>query len=48
VSDQIIDQAEEELLSLEISDEMLETAGTNDKAGAYTLYACTGLSTCPD
>jgi hypothetical protein len=47
MSDKIIDQIEEEILSFEVSDEALETAGSKDKVGAYTLYACTGLSVCP-
>ena len=44
----IIDQTEEEILSYEVSDEALENSGAvKDKVGNYTLYACTGLSTCP-
>jgi hypothetical protein len=38
---------EEDLLTFEVSDEALETAGGNDIAGNYTLAACTGLSVCP-
>jgi hypothetical protein len=40
------DQTEEEILSYEVSDEALETAG-KDQAGLFTLGACTGLSVCP-
>jgi proteasome assembly chaperone (PAC2) family protein len=40
-------QADEELLSYEISDEALETAGNAGKENAYTLGACSGLSVCP-
>lgn len=47
MNETIIDQTEEEILSHEVSDEALETAGAKDKMGNYTLYACTGLSTCP-
>jgi hypothetical protein len=44
-----LDQNEEEILTYEVSDEALETAaGTGkEKAGNYTLGACTGLSVCP-
>jgi hypothetical protein len=44
-----IDQADEELLTFDISDEALEaTAGTvREKAANYTLGACSGLSVCP-
>ena len=38
-----LEQIEEEILSYEVSDELLETAATA-KAGAYTLGFCTGLS----
>jgi hypothetical protein len=42
-----IDQREEEIL-FEVSDEALEAAaGTNEKAGAFTLAFCSGLDTCP-
>ncbi|MGB8897093.1 MAG: hypothetical protein WA322_05915 [Pseudolabrys sp.] len=38
---------EEDLLTCEVSDDALETAGGNEIAGNYTLTACTGLSVCP-
>jgi hypothetical protein len=38
---------EEDLLTYEVSDDALETAGGNEIAGNYTLAACTGLSVCP-
>jgi hypothetical protein len=38
---------EENLLTYEVSDEALETAGGNEIAGNYTLANCTGLSVCP-
>ena len=38
---------EEDLLTHEVSDEALETAGENEIAGNYTLAACTGLTVCP-
>ena len=38
---------EENLLTYEVSDEALETAGGNEIAGNYTLVACTGLTVCP-
>ena len=43
------DQTEEEILTYEVSDEALEAAGAAEKqkAGAYTLGFCTGLSACP-
>ncbi len=40
-------QLDEELLSYEVSDEALETAGNAGKENAYTLGACSGLSVCP-
>ena len=44
-----LDQNEEEALTYEVSDEALEiAAGTGkEKAGNYTLGACSGLSVCP-
>ena len=44
-----VDQADEEILNHEVSDEALETAGgaSKEKAGNYTLGFCTGLSACP-
>jgi hypothetical protein len=38
---------EENLLTYQVSDEALETAGGNEIAGSYTLASCTGLSVCP-
>ena len=38
---------EENLLTYEVSDEVLETAGGKEIAGIFTLGACTGLSVCP-
>jgi hypothetical protein len=40
---------EDEILSVQVSDEMLETtAGVgNEKGGGITLSFCSGLSTCP-
>jgi tRNA/tmRNA/rRNA uracil-C5-methylase (TrmA/RlmC/RlmD family) len=40
-------QTEDSVLSFEISDEALESAGENVTAANYTLGACTGLSVCP-
>jgi hypothetical protein len=41
-----LDQTEEEILTYDVSDEALETAGAGEKAN-FTLGACTGLSVCP-
>ena len=38
---------ESDLLIYEVSDEVLETAGSNKTAAAFTLGSCTGLSECP-
>ena len=40
---------EENLLTYEVSDEVLETAGAKEKqiAANFTLGSCTGLSECP-
>lgn len=46
MTDILID-AEEEIFSHEISDEALETVGTEGVHAGYTLGACTGLSVCP-
>jgi hypothetical protein len=44
-----LDQAEEAILSYEVSDEALESAaGTvKDKAASLTVAFCSGLDTCP-
>lgn len=44
-----LDLSEEEILTYEVSDEALETAAGmgKEKAGAWTLGACTGISVCP-
>jgi len=44
-----IEQTDQEVLSVEVSDEALESlAGTaTKKAANYTLAACSGLSVCP-
>ena len=38
---------ESDLLIYKVSDEVLETAGNNKTAAAFTLGSCTGLSECP-
>ena len=38
---------EEDLVTLEVSDEALESAGSGQIVANYTLAACTGLSVCP-
>jgi hypothetical protein len=38
---------EEDLLTQEVSDEALESAGSEQIVANYTLAACTGLSVCP-
>jgi hypothetical protein len=42
-------QTDEEILSLEICDEVLEAAArpAKDKTGNVTLAFCSGLDTCP-
>ena len=44
-----LEQTEQKILALEVSDEALEAAaGTvREKAADYTLAACSGLSVCP-
>jgi hypothetical protein len=42
-----IEQAEEEILACEISDEVLESAAATKNAAAYTMGFCTGLAACP-
>jgi hypothetical protein len=41
-----LEQNEENLLTYEVSDEVLESAGRKEIAGNFTLGACTGLSVC--
>ena len=41
-----LEQNEENLLTYEVSDEALESAGGREIAGNFTLGACTGLSVC--
>jgi hypothetical protein len=44
----MIEQTEQEILAYDVSDEALEVAaGSKEKAGSFTLGACTGLSVCP-
>jgi len=38
---------EDYLLTCEVSDETLETAGGKEIAAMFTLWSCTGLSECP-
>ncbi len=49
MSDNTIQQIEEEILNFEVSDAALESAaGTvKEKAGGFTLSFCSGLDTCP-
>jgi len=35
------------LLTCEVSDEALETAGGKEMTASFTLGSCTGLSVCP-
>jgi hypothetical protein len=42
-----LDHKEEEILSFEVSDEVLESAAATEAAAPYTLGSCTGLSVCP-
>ena len=41
------DQNEEEVLSFEVSDEVLERAAATEMATPFTLGSCTGVSVCP-
>ena len=41
-----IEQNEDNLLTYEVSDEVLETVGGKETAVNFTLGACTGLSVC--
>lgn len=47
MTDTVIDDTENTILSYEDSDESLESAATAGNSGAYTLGFCTGLSACP-
>jgi hypothetical protein len=38
---------ETDVPTYEVSDEMLESAGSNETAAAFTLGSCTGLDVCP-
>jgi hypothetical protein len=42
-----MDQREEETLTFEVSDEVLESAAGTELATPYTLGSCTGLTVCP-
>ncbi len=42
-----IDQKEEEILSFELSDEVLESAAATEMAAPYTIALCTWLLVCP-
>jgi hypothetical protein len=41
------DQKEEETLSFEISDEILESSATTEMATPFTMGSCTSVSVCP-
>ena len=47
MGDVTYEQAENEILAEEISDETLESAAAAAHGGAYTLGFCTGLALCP-
>jgi hypothetical protein len=40
-------QKEQEILSFDVSDEVLESAAGTETSANYTLGSCTGLSVCP-
>jgi len=42
-------ESEEQILSFDVSDEVLEAAAgsVKEKVGAFTLAFCSGLDTCP-
>jgi hypothetical protein len=40
-------QQEEQVLSFEVSDEVLESAAGAEMAASFTLGDCTALSVCP-
>jgi hypothetical protein len=40
-------KAQEEMLFLDVSDEVLELAAGAAKVASFTLGSCTGLSECP-
>ena len=42
-----MDQNEEETLTFEVSDEVLENAAGTEMATPYTSGSCTGISVCP-
>jgi hypothetical protein len=42
-----IDQKEEETLSYEVSDEVLESAATTETATPFTMGSCTSVTVCP-
>jgi hypothetical protein len=42
-----LDQKEAEILSFEVSDEVLEGAAATETAANFTLGDCTALSVCP-
>jgi len=47
MSDITNEQAEDEILAEDCSDEILESAAAQGQSGAYTLGFCTGLAACP-
>ena len=42
-----LDQAEEEILAHQLSDETLEMAAGSETAAHYTFFYCTALDLCP-
>ena len=42
-----LDQNDEELLTYEVSDEVLEVAAGTEKANTFTQWVCTAVYLCP-
>ena len=42
-----LDQNDEELLTYEVSDEVLEVAACKEKANTFTQWVCTAFYFCP-
>ncbi len=47
MTDTVLDQTEDAILSFEVSDESLEAAAIAENLRAYTVALCSGITACP-
>ena len=47
MNEMTLDQNDDELLTYEVSDEVLEVAACTEKANTFTQWVCTSMYICP-